>query len=155
MPIRYVKGDIFLSNCQTWGHGCNTRGRMGAGVAVGFRSRFPEMFREYRRLCHLGKFIPGDYFLFKSPTRWILNLATQDSTHGAMIEFVDEALRNFSTHAEDEGILSLALPRIASGLGGQEWAQVKALMEYHLGGLSFPAYIYEEFEEGAPADESL
>lgn len=36
MPLQIVRGDLFLSGAQTLAHGCNTRGRMGAGIAVAY-----------------------------------------------------------------------------------------------------------------------
>src|SRR5687767_13275409 len=53
MPIEYVRGDLFKNRFQAeaLAHGCNRAGSMGAGIAVGFKDRYPEMFEEYRRLC--------------------------------------------------------------------------------------------------------
>lgn len=65
MVVEYVSGDLFETQCQTIGHGVNCRGRMGAGVAVEFRRRFPEMYQEYRRRCHAGELSPGEIFLWE------------------------------------------------------------------------------------------
>jgi O-acetyl-ADP-ribose deacetylase (regulator of RNase III) len=69
MVIHYVAGDLFANEhgAQALAHGCNCIGSMGAGIAVGFRERYPDMYEEYRRRCkaqpHL--FNPGDCLLWK------------------------------------------------------------------------------------------
>jgi predicted NAD-dependent protein-ADP-ribosyltransferase YbiA (DUF1768 family) len=52
-----------------------------------------------------------------------------------------------------EGITSLAMPRIASGLGGLEWRDVKRLIREILGPLTIPVLVYEEFTPESEAIE--
>jgi O-acetyl-ADP-ribose deacetylase (regulator of RNase III) len=49
MTIKYVTGDLFVNRHQAeaLAHGCNCQGAMGAGIAVGFRERYPRMYEEY------------------------------------------------------------------------------------------------------------
>ena len=54
---------------------------------------------------------------------------------------------------ETEKLTSLALPRLATGVGGLEWGDVKPLMEKHLGSLSIPVYVYEDYKPGIVAEE--
>lgn len=69
MAITYVSGDLFTSTyrAQAFAHGCNCAGSMGAGIAAGFRARYPTMYEEYRRRCKATprEFNPGDVFLWK------------------------------------------------------------------------------------------
>jgi O-acetyl-ADP-ribose deacetylase (regulator of RNase III) len=53
MPIAFVFGDLLANryNAPALAQGCNCRGSKGAGVATGFRHRYPDMFEEYRRRC--------------------------------------------------------------------------------------------------------
>jgi O-acetyl-ADP-ribose deacetylase (regulator of RNase III) len=118
MPVRFVSGDLFLSGAQTLAHGVNCRGRMGAGIAVEFKRQYPTMSQEYRRRCRVGDLQPGEIFLWRGPDRWILNLATQDSLCGTRLQYVVSALRNVASAHERVGIQSIAMPQIASGLGG-------------------------------------
>lgn len=148
MPIKFVSGDLFQSDAQTIGHGCNSRGRMGAGIAVEFKRRYPVMFQEYRRRCHKSEFRPGVVYLYKDAAPWVLNLATQDSSYGATLEYVELCLRNFAEHYEEWGVTSLALPRIGAGLGGLDWDDVKSLLVLYLGPLKLSVTVYEEFVGG-------
>ncbi len=45
------KGDLFASSAQTLVNTVNTVGVMGKGVALGFKQRFPEMYRDYVQRC--------------------------------------------------------------------------------------------------------
>src|SRR3954470_10280028 len=95
MPVQYISGDLFANrhHAQAFAHGCNCKGSMGAGIAVGFRERYPEMYEQYRALCKAlpRRFNPGDCFLYKAEDRpWVFNLATQEdywrsrATYGAI-----------------------------------------------------------------------
>jgi O-acetyl-ADP-ribose deacetylase (regulator of RNase III) len=145
MPIEFLKGDLFQSDAQTLAHGCNCRGKMGAGIAKDFRYLYPDMYKEYRRLCYKGLFTPGDHYLFKGTDKWVLNLATQDTTKGAQIQFIQKCFADFADYYEKEGITSLAMPRIGAGLGGLKWEVVKGAIIDHLEPLPIQTYVYEEF----------
>ena len=41
MSLIFLSGNLFESNAQTIGHGCNTKGIMGAGIAREFKRRYP------------------------------------------------------------------------------------------------------------------
>jgi hypothetical protein len=45
------------------------------------------------------------------------------------------------------------LPRIAAGLGGLEWDEVRQLMFRLLDPLPIPVYVYEAYLPGVKADE--
>lgn len=52
-----------------------------------------------------------------------------------------------------EKITSLALPRLATGVGGLEWDQVEPLIQQHLGSLTIQIYLYTAYQKGVKADE--
>jgi O-acetyl-ADP-ribose deacetylase (regulator of RNase III) len=54
---------------------------------------------------------------------------------------------------EAEKFKSVALPRLATGVGGLDWKEVKPLMEKHLGHLSIPVYVYATYQSGVQAEE--
>jgi O-acetyl-ADP-ribose deacetylase (regulator of RNase III) len=83
MGISWVSGDLFSNayHVQAFAHGCNCAGSMGAGIAVGFRTRYPAMYEEYRRRCKATprELNPGDAFLWKDVGQpWVFNLARQE-----------------------------------------------------------------------------
>ncbi|MEQ8955105.1 MAG: macro domain-containing protein, partial [Gammaproteobacteria bacterium] len=90
----------------------------------------------------------------------IVNLLTQDggydgSKPGQATESnVNHALRALKKIIEKEGFSSVALPRLATGVGGLEWDRVKPLIETQLGDLNIPIYVYVVFHAGQKAVES-
>ena len=68
---------------------------------------------------------------------------------------VNHALRELHKIVEKEKLTSLALPRLATGVGGLDWAAVKPLVEQHLGSLKIPVLVYEQFVKGQKAAEGL
>src|SRR5690349_5107532 len=121
MPIQSVSGDLFVNrfNAQSLAHGCNCQGSMGAGIATGFRGRYPEMFAEYHRRCKAQprEFNLGDSFLWKSQDMpWAFNLGTQEGVWRARASYeaIEEALKSMREQADREGIASIAMPKIGA-----------------------------------------
>jgi O-acetyl-ADP-ribose deacetylase (regulator of RNase III) len=90
----------------------------------------------------------------------IVSLFTQEpaSSHGAnpgraTIENVNHCLKALCKVIEVEKFKSVALPRLATGVGGLDWKDVKPLMEKHLGHLSIPVYMYAAYQPGVQAAE--
>src|SRR5438874_7592451 len=110
MPVEFVKGDLFANRFQAkaLAHGCNCQGSMGAGIATGFRDRYPEMFAEYRRRCKAKprEFNLGDVFLWKAEDQpRVFNLATQEGTYRARASYeaIATALKTMREQADREG----------------------------------------------------
>lgn len=154
MPVEYVSGDAFVNRtrAEALAHGCNCAGSMGAGVAVGFRGRYPAMFDEFKRRCKAKppEFGLGDVFLWREPGKpAVFNLGTQPRPgRGATYPVVEAALRRMRELADAEGIRSIACPRIAAGYGGLSWKKVKALIDAAFADWPGTLIVYEEFVEG-------
>ena len=63
--ISLVRGNIFNSSMQTIVNTVNTVGFMGAGIALEYKRRFPEMYEEYNNLCTSGQLKIGKLYLWK------------------------------------------------------------------------------------------
>ena len=120
--IKYIKGDLFEADVDAFAHGCNTGGKMGAGIAREFKRKFPQMYKDYKARCAKAEFNPGEGYIYLNERKpHIINLATQASLGGAEIEFVDNALRWLAKNYQIHGLKSIAMPKIASGLGRLNW----------------------------------
>lgn len=154
MPVEYVTGDVFVNRvgAEALAHGCNCAGSMGAGVAVGFRDRYPAMFEEFRRRCRAKpkEFDLGSVFLWREPgLPAVFNLGTQPRPgRGATYPIVETALKALRAAADEAGIRTLAMPRIAAGYGGLSWKKVRALIDSAFAEWPGTVYVYEEFKEG-------
>lgn len=130
-------GDIFtIEGVTSYAHGCNCAGAMGAGIALQFKNRFPEMYQEYHQLCKVGKFKPGDVYDYDYGNGHVYNLGTQETWHSsAKLEYVIKAFDKMMELAEQDGIKAIALPAIAAGPGGLQWDNVrpaiKNIARYH------------------------
>ena len=161
MPIEFVSGDLFANRfkAQALAHACNCQGSMGAGIATGFRDRYPEMVAEYRRRCKAEprEFNLGDAFLWKTEDQpWVFNLGTQEGVWRARASYqaIEAVLTSMRQQADREGITSIALPRIGAGYGGLSWKKVRAIIEQMFANWPGRLYVYEEFAPEAKEAEA-
>ena len=68
---------------------------------------------------------------------------------------VNRALRELANLVRKDGIKSVALPRLATGVGGLDWADVKPLIQQHMADLGVPVLVYEVYRKDQKADEKL
>jgi O-acetyl-ADP-ribose deacetylase (regulator of RNase III) len=132
MPVEYRNGDLFTTEAQALAHGCNCQGVMGAGIAVAFRKKYPEMYQEYQRMCGLKTFNLGSIYEYKAPDgKVVFNLGTQQYPGAcAELRFIEGTLWSLTKfHVPQLGISSVAIPRIGCGLGGLNWNDVKGVIE--------------------------
>lgn len=102
---------------------------MGKGIAIEFKRRWPDMHDHYRRLCHSGDFNPGDVLVWTTQDKVVFNLATQRSWRTrATLEDVRAAVAEMIKQARQRGITAIAMPRIAAGLGGLDWGDVRDML---------------------------
>ncbi|HEY9193014.1 MAG TPA: macro domain-containing protein [Methyloversatilis sp.] len=166
--IREVTGDILLSKAQIIAHGIAVQEHFDHGLALALRERWPSMARDYRHAQHGRHLSAGAAWSWagvdnNGSTREIVNLLTQNMVGEgpaarpgkASLENVGHALKALAKHIQSAGSSSVALPRLATGVGGLDWADVKPLVEQHLGGLGVPVIIYETYRQGVAADEKL
>lgn len=152
MPIRFVKGDLFKNRfkARALAHGCNCQGSMGAGIATGFKDRYPRMYEEFRRRCKAEprEFNLGDAWLWKERGRpAVFNLGTQEGVWRARASYdaIEAALGSMRRQADAEGIKRIAIPRIGTGYGGLSWKKVRAIVERVFADWPGTLYVYEEF----------
>jgi len=142
--IEYVSGDLFESGMQTLVNPVNTVGVMGAGLALQFARRYPEMERLYQARCNDGGFGAGKLWLCRlRPGRWILCFATKGHWRdSSRLEYIERGLGSFVRTYEAEGIASIAFPMLGCGLGGLSWNDVAPIMESYLALIDINVQIY-------------
>src|ERR1700733_7719496 len=149
MPITFITGDLFANRfgAQALAHGCNCQGSMGAGIATGFRDRYPAMYEEFRRRCKATprEFNPGDAWLWKADGQpQVFNLGTQEGVWRARASYeaIQAALASMRKQADREGVGSIAIPRIGVGYGGLSWRKVRAIIEKAFADWTGALYVY-------------
>jgi O-acetyl-ADP-ribose deacetylase (regulator of RNase III) len=159
--LHYVSGDILLSRARALAHGVAPDDHFDTSLALALRERWPALAKEFRHFCHNHHPQPGGLWAWITPDGVrIVNLLTQEppASHGqkpgkATPAHVGHALHALRRLIEKEKIESLALPRLATGVGGLSWDDVKPLIERHLGDLKVPIYVYETYRAGQKASE--
>ncbi len=160
--ITKAHGDILLSQAQAIAHGIAPHDHFNQGLALALRERFPAMAKDFRHYCHLQNPKAGHAWLWAGPEKVVVNLMTQEAPANenahpgkATAHNVGHALKELRGIIEKQGITSIALPRLATGVGGLSWNEVEPLIEQHLGDLKIPVVIYEGYEQGVAAAEKL
>ncbi|MEZ5498866.1 MAG: hypothetical protein R3E77_05465 [Steroidobacteraceae bacterium] len=160
--IKQLTGDILLSRAAAIAHGVAPNDPFSQGLALSLRERSPALYKDFRHYCQT--------YHPKTGTLWtwvgadgvrIVNLFTQEGAEGhrggrpgrASASNVAHSLKSLHQLARDESLASLALPRLATGVGGLQWEVVQPLIEQHLGDLGIPVYVYTTFRAGIAGEE--
>lgn len=159
--IREVSGDILLSGAQAIVHGVAPNDHFASGLALALRERWPAMYKDFRHYCQGHHVEPGGLWAWAGTGGVrLVALFTQDAAkheHAhpgkAQPAHVNHALRALHALAVKESFTSLALPRLATGVGGLDWTVVRPLVENHLGSLAVPVYLYGTYQPGVKAAE--
>lgn len=156
--IEFKKGDIFASDAEALVNSVNCVGVMGRGVALGFKRRFRDNYAAYRAHCDANEMQPGKVFIHerRAPTlehplpRYIINLPTKRHWRSkSRREDIEAGLDDLAAQIKDLEIRSLAMPAIASDLGGLPWPWVREQIETKLAPLSDRGVDVTVFEPGS------
>ena len=164
--IHELTGDLLLSKAALIAHGVAPNDHFNTGLALQLRERFPSMFKDFRHYGQTAHPKPGDIWTWSGvgpvgPVH-LVSLFTQEGgfEHGAKagrahIESVNHCLKKLHKWVEEQKPGSLALPRLATGVGGLEWEKVSPLIKQHLGSLKLPIFVYTGFKAGEKANEPV
>ncbi len=155
--ISYVRGSLFESPAQTLVNTVNTVGVMGKGVALTFKTIYPEMFREYVELCEQGKLTIGSLFLYRTPNKLVLNFPTKEHWRNpSKPEYIEAGLKTFVEVYREAGIHSIAFPPLGCGNGELDFKRVvRPLMEEYLSSVGVPVFIYAPHPREEVAEHRL
>lgn len=157
--IREVEGDILLTKAQVIAHGVATNDHFDQGLAFQLRERWPGMYKDFRHFIKQQSPKEGTvWFWGGSEGMQLYSLFTQigeaeERPNPAKLEHVNHALRALRKAIEDDNIKSIALPRLATGVGRLDWDEVKPLIENHLGDLGCDIILYTTYQKGVEAVE--
>jgi len=159
--IKEVQGDILLSNADAIAHGVAPNDNFKHGLALNLREEWPAMYKDFRHYCQSKHPKEGGLWVWQGVGGIkLINLFTQEGAydHGshpgkASLDHVRHSLKKLRAEAESLNLKSLALPRIATGVGGLDFEDVKPLITKYLGDLDVPIYLYTDFKKGEKAAE--
>ncbi len=161
--IQEVSGDILLTSAQAIAHGVAPNDHFDSGLALALREKWPAMAKDFRHYAHQSHPKPGEIWMWGGVgCARIFNLMTQEGEHThssrpvkATLANVNHCLKRLRHDIEAERITSLAIPALATGVGGLAWADVKPLIEQHVGDLMIPIFVYTTYHAGVQAKETI
>ena len=161
--IRFVSGDILLSRANAIAHGVSPHDDFHQGLALALREKWPALYKDFRHYCKTQSPQSGGLWSWMGADGMhVVSLFTQQPApaHGgrpgpASVTHVAHALKALHKLVESEGWKSIALPRLATGVGGLQWSEVEPLIQQHLGSLATTVLVYTTYHPGQAADEKL
>lgn len=162
--IKEVSGDILLSGAEVIAHGVAPNDHFDSGLALSLRENYPSMYKDFRHYCRGTNPQPGSAWFWggvgENGKVQIINLLTQEPSKGhsghpgrANLPNVNHALKELAKMAKEQNIKSIALPRLATGVGALDWKEVEPIVQKRLGDLGIPVYVYTTFVKGQKASE--
>ncbi|ESQ85297.1 macro domain-containing protein [Asticcacaulis benevestitus] len=140
MPaIIYKQGDLLVAPERVICQGCNALGKMGAGIAVPIKNKYPEAFKAYRSTYEqqgnrldLGQSIWVDC----SDGRTVINAVTQEiygrdpNVVYVSYEAVRQIMRDIDIWAKaQQSMPYIAFPKIGAGLANGDWEVIAKIIE--------------------------
>jgi O-acetyl-ADP-ribose deacetylase (regulator of RNase III) len=132
--IRYIKGDLLSSTAEALVNTVNTVGVMGKGIALQFKTRFPQNYRVYNEACKKGTFKTGQVLVVREGDllhqKTIINFPTKAHWKGdSKYEYISSGLEALKVAIIENNIKSIAIPPLGCGNGGLDWNRVKVMIE--------------------------
>ena len=159
--IHELSGDILFSGAKAIAHSVAPNDDFHQGLALQLRERMPAMYKDFRHFCQTKHPKSGGVWSWMSADgRYIVNLFTREAAYGvgskpghAKLSHVNHSLHALRVFLKKEKMASVALPRLACGMTGLDWNEVKPLIEKQLGDLGIPVYVYVTYQKGVKATE--
>jgi len=155
--IKYTDTTVFNVESQTIVNTVNCVGVMGAGLALEFKLRYPDMYEDYINRCKQKKvWVDRPYLYRSSESPWIMNFATKNHwKYPSKLEWIEQGLTYFVNNYERAKIESIAFPKLGCDRGGLNWNDVREVMEKYLSDVAIDVYICLDRESHASGIEGL
>lgn len=130
MAVEIVKGNLFTYPC--WVKVCtvNTVGAMGAGIAYGYRDRFPDGYWRYKKRCQKGLFKVTDLLVQKNGNEWWILFPTKmDWKADSKLEWIEHNLTRLTALCTEYKVSRIAIPWLGCRNGGLTRDEVLPLIE--------------------------
>jgi O-acetyl-ADP-ribose deacetylase (regulator of RNase III) len=141
--VRILEGDLLKSNMHALVNTVNTVGVMGKGVALAFKNRYPDMYRDYVKRCERGEVRLGEPYVYHAADHLIVNFPTKQHWRSvSRLSDIEAGLDYLEDHYKEWQIRSLAVPPLGCGNGQLEWRVVGPILLRYLKRLDIPVELY-------------
>ena len=135
--ITYTKQSIFQIPAQVYCNPVNCKGISGAGLALQFRQRYPDMYETYRHSCNNNVLCTGGVCVWtntcagENDPRYVWCVATMSdpghrATSGVIKRCVMSIFELLDIYRE---ITSIAVPALGCGIGKFSFGTFKDMIE--------------------------
>jgi O-acetyl-ADP-ribose deacetylase (regulator of RNase III)/uncharacterized protein YwgA len=145
--MKILVGNILQSKAQTLINTVNCVGVMGKGIALEFKKRFPDMFKDYVERCERHEVKLGVPYLYKTllPPQ-VINFPTKDHWKSvSRISDIERGLQILLRQYKEWGVTSLAIPPLGCGNGQLEWQVVGPLIYRCASQMDIPVELYAPY----------
>lgn len=139
--LKVVTGNLLNEDKGILVHGVNCQGKMGAGIALEVKRRYPQVYRSYFQFGNGARWQPSHLlgsvnFVPITPELVIVNAFTQedygnDGRRYVSYDAVDRCFAEINQYALRTG-LPVKYPRIGAGLAGGNWDIISAIIHVNL-----------------------
>ncbi|MBK8473047.1 MAG: macro domain-containing protein [Sphingobacteriales bacterium] len=147
--IRYQVGNLLESEAEALVNTVNTVGVMGKGIALQFKNRFPNNFKQYVDACKNKELNIGQLLITEEKSlllgkKIIINFPTKtDWRLPSEYHYIEAGLSALVDFIEEKNIKSIAIPALGAGNGGLSWGKIKYILEKYLKDIDCAVFIYE------------
>lgn len=140
-------GNLFESKATTLVNTVNCVGIMGKGIALDFKTKYPDMYKEYIAMCKDKQVRPGQPYIYKDLLGTsIINFPTKDHWRSpSKLSYITTGLKWFIDNYQELEITSIAFPPLGCGNGGLSWELVGPIMYKMLKDLPIEIEIYAPY----------
>jgi len=136
MPLEYVQGDLFRSDCDVIGHGCNCFNSFGAGIALQMMNEHMPAWWADQATLRGDKSKLGGFTHAEDKGRRVYNLYTQYSFSRTEVSAdyaaIEASLIAMKEHLQDDKIFhksKIGLPKLGAGLAMGDWDTIAGHIE--------------------------
>ncbi len=140
--LTYVYSELFTSPARVLVNAVNTTGSMAHGQAATFKRVYPAMYAAYRALCQNDQFSTGQFLLYRTPHKWVLNFPIKKHPRAnARLALIEQGLQKFATLCVDQHFDSVSFPMLGAE-DGLAWEEVRPLYDTYLKPLPITIYVH-------------
>lgn len=149
--IQFVTGNFFDYKADIRINTVNCVGAMGAGVALQFKNKYPEMNKEYVKACNDGTIQIGrphvwtnSNFFNEEENVIIINFPTKlHWKNPSEYEYVEKGLEWLSNFLTNHRGKTITVPALGCGHGGLDWNVVKKMIVKYLSEIEMNILVFE------------
>jgi O-acetyl-ADP-ribose deacetylase (regulator of RNase III)/uncharacterized protein YwgA len=141
--VRVLEGDLLKSRMHALVNTVNTVGIMGKGIALGFKKRYPAMYRDYVLRCDRQEIKLSEPYPYEVDDHLVINFPTKQHWRSvSRLSDIVTGLEYLERHYKEWNVRSLAVPPLGCGNGQLEWRVVGPVLLRHLRRLDIPVELY-------------